>query len=104
MVENLKITHTYSARETKSNYKYQLNEDIISNIVLTPDQITNITFENEKLKGQIKVIKVDSENHEVRIPNVQFEILDKDMNVIETSQTWTGTLCTNLRQTKTVKQ
>ncbi len=87
LIENLKITHTYSARETKSNYKYQLNEDIISNIVLTPDQITNITFENEKLKGQIKVIKVDSENHEVRIPNVQFEILDKDMNVIETLTT-----------------
>ena len=32
-------------------------------------------------------IKVDSENHEVRIPNVQFEILDKDMNVIETLTT-----------------
>lgn len=87
LVENLKVTHTYSARETKSNYKYQLNEDTMSNIVLTPDKITSITFENERLKGQVRVIKVDSDNTEYRISGVTFEILDSNMNVIETLTT-----------------
>lgn len=87
LVENLKVTHTYSAKETKSNYKYQLNEDTMNNIVLTPDKITSITFENERLKGQLRVIKVDIDNTEYRISGVTFEILDSNMNVIETLTT-----------------
>lgn len=87
LVENLKVTHTYSAKETKTNYKYHLTENIMNNIVLTPDQITSITFENERLKGQLRVIKVDADNTEYRIPNVSFEILDSNKNVIETLTT-----------------
>lgn len=83
-IDNLKVTHTYSLTETISNYKYKLNENTITNIVLTPDEITSINFENEKKKGQLKVIKVDTDNTEYRIPNVEFEILDSNMNVIET--------------------
>ncbi len=87
LVENLKVTHTYSAKETKTNYKYHLTENIMNNIVLAPDQITSITFENERLKGQLRVIKVDADNTEYRIPNVSFEILDSNKNVIETLTT-----------------
>lgn len=87
LVDNLKVTHTYSAKEKKSNYKYNLSDNEVSNIVLRPDEITSITFENEKKKGQLKVIKVDAENHEIKIPDVEFEILDKEMNVIETLKT-----------------
>ena len=84
LVEGLKVTHTYSAREIKANYKYKLNENTITNITIKPEEITNITFENEKLKGQVKVIKVDTDNTEYRISGVTFEILDSNMNVIET--------------------
>lgn len=87
LVEGLKVTHTFSAREIKANYKYQLNENTITNITIKPEEITDITFENEKLKGQVKVIKVDTDNTEYRISGVTFEVLDSNMNVIETITT-----------------
>lgn len=83
LIEGLKVTHTYSAKEIKANYKYQLNEETMTNIIIKPNEITNVTFENEKLKGQLRVIKVDTDNIEYRISNVTFEILDSNMNVIE---------------------
>lgn len=87
LVENLKVTHIYSAKEVKANYKYKLNEEMMTNIIVKPNEITHITFENEKLKGQLRVIKVDADNNEYRISNVTFEILDSNMNVIETLTT-----------------
>ena len=83
LIENLKVTHTYSAREVKSNYKYKLNKKTITNIVLNPDNVKNITVENELLKGQIKVIKVDLDDNEIKLEGVSFEILDENMNVVE---------------------
>ncbi len=83
VMDNLKVTHSYSIREVKSNNKYKLNGETITNIILKPDEITNITIENEKKKGQIRVIKVDADNNEVKIEGVKFEILDENMNVIE---------------------
>ncbi len=83
-IDNLKVTHTYSVKETISNYKYKLNEQVVTNIVLTPDEITSINFENEKLKGKMKVIKVDKDNVEYKISGVTFEILDSKGNVVET--------------------
>ncbi len=83
VMDNLKVTHSYSIREVKSNNKYKLNGETITNIILKPDEITNITVENEKKKGQIKVIKVDADKNEVKIEGVTFEILDEKMNVIE---------------------
>lgn len=84
LITNLKVTHTYSIKEVKSNYKYKLNDSPITNIVLNPDKITSITFENEKRKGQLKVIKVDKDDNSVLIPDVEFEILNSNMEVIET--------------------
>ena len=44
---------------------------------VTWNDTTNLQITNEKKKGQIRVIKVDQDNNEVRIPGVTFEIYDK---------------------------
>ena len=45
---------------------------------------TNTTIENELKKSQVKVIKVDKENHEVKLKDVVFDVLDSEGNVLET--------------------
>ena len=52
--------------------------------ILEQDQITELTFENEKKKGQVRVIKVDLDDNEVLLEGVTFEILDEDENVVDT--------------------
>lgn len=61
---------------------YELSEDTQINI--NWNETTRVTIQNELKKGQIKVIKVDAENSEIRIPNVKFEVLDEKDNVLET--------------------
>lgn len=35
------------------------------------------------LKGQVKVIKVDKDNNEVKLEGVEFEVLDENDKVLE---------------------
>ena len=46
------------------------------NILVTEDEIKDITFQNEKRKGQLKIIKVDLDDNEVLLEGVTFDILD----------------------------
>lgn len=41
------------------------------------------TIENELKKGQVKVIKIDQDNNEVKLEGVEFEVLDENDNVLE---------------------
>lgn len=43
-----------------------------------------ITIENELKKGSIKIIKVDSNNNEIRIPGVKFEITNSSGELVST--------------------
>lgn len=43
--------------------------------------------ENEKKKGQIKIIKVDADYNEVKLEGVEFQIIDKNNHIIETIKT-----------------
>ena len=81
---NLNMFDTYTAIETKTNKKYELNTENFENIKVPENDIVKVRITNEKKKGQIRVIKVDADDHEVLLENVRFEILDKDMNYIET--------------------
>lgn len=81
---DLNMFDTYTAIETKTNKKYELNTENFENIKVPENDIVKVRITNEKKKGQIRVIKVDADNHEVLLENVRFEILDKDMNYIET--------------------
>ena len=78
----LPIDSKYTLRETKTKNNYVLsNENKI--VELKQNEITNVTFQNEKKKGQIRVIKVDLDNNEVKLKNVEFEVLDSNGKVIE---------------------
>lgn len=70
-------------REIRTDEYYVLNTEI-KTIELKANDISEIVFENEKKKGQIKVIKVDLDNNEIVIPNVEFNVYDESGNIVDT--------------------
>lgn len=73
--------YTIIERETKKEYK--LTEET-QTVKLEQDEIKNITFENEKRKGQLRIIKVDLDDNEALLEGVTFDILDEDGNIVDT--------------------
>ena len=71
----------YTLKETKTKKEYNLCID--KNIVVKWDETTEVTIENEKKKGQIKVIKIDKDNNEIKLKGVEFEVLDSKNKVVE---------------------
>ena len=67
--------------ETLENYK--LTEEP-QTIELEANEIVDVVFQNEKKKGQIKVIKIDEDNNEVRLEGVEFTIYDESGNEVGT--------------------
>ena len=74
-------TGNYKWIEKETNKWYNLAEDTTTEVVWDKD--TANTIENELKKGQIRVIKVDKDNNEVKLEGVEFEVLDKNGNVLE---------------------
>ena len=74
-------TGNYKWIEKETNKWYNLAEDTTT--VVKWDQDTQNTIENELKKGQIRVIKVDEDNNEVKLKGVEFEVLDENGNVLE---------------------
>ena len=81
--KRLRIDKKYTVVESKTLSNYVLNETP-QTVILTEDQITDVTFENELKKGQIKVIKVDKDNNEVKLEGVEFKVYDEDNNLVDT--------------------
>ena len=81
--KRLPIDQEYRVQETRTLQNYVLTEEP-QTIILKEDQIIDVTFRNEKKKGQIKVIKVDMDNKEVKLPNVEFKVYDEKGNVVDT--------------------
>ena len=72
----------YSIKETKTNEKYILSEEIIE-VKVNEDQTSKLQIENEKKKGQIEIHKVDADNNEYGIKDVEFVILDEKGKIVE---------------------
>lgn len=70
----------YTLRETKAAEGYRTGVD--KKIQIFWNEKLSVFVENEKQKGNIKIIKVDKDNQEVRIANVEFELLDCNMEKI----------------------
>ena len=83
-IKNLR-TGNYLLRETKTNQWYNLSED--TEVQIKWNELTETTVEDELKKGGLKVIKVDKDNNEIKLPNVEFEVLDTNDNVLETIKT-----------------
>lgn len=79
-IENLRIGD-YKLIETKTNKWYNLSDNV--DIKINWDEETTKNIENELKKGQLKIIKIDNENKEVKLEGVEFEVLDKNDNVLE---------------------
>lgn len=79
----LPIDKQYIIKETKTLENYVLLEE--NKIVrLEEENVLDINFVNEKKKGQIKVIKKDADNHEIKLSNVEFKIYDENNNEEDT--------------------
>ena len=84
-IENLRAGEKYKLIETNTNNYYNLAPD--TEITIEKDIDNIVTIENELKKGSVKVIKVDKDNHEVRIPNVVFEVQDENGKTLEIIKT-----------------
>lgn len=79
-IKNLRIG-TYILKETKTNKWYNLAKD--TNIEVKWNETTKVTVENELKKGQVKIVKVDKENNEIKLQGVKFKVMDKNGNTLE---------------------
>jgi len=84
--KELPITSKYIIKETKTNKEYKLSGDTIK-VELEDGETEELIIENEKKKGQIKVIKVDKDNNEIKLEGVEFEILNSKGGVIDKIKT-----------------
>ena len=84
--KKLPIDQTYTVQETKTLENYVLTEEP-QTVILEEDQITDLTFTNEKKKGQVKVIKIDDDNNEIKLEGVEFNVLDESGNIVDTLTT-----------------
>ena len=83
-VENLPVGE-YKVIEKASSKWYNLADEIKLKVKF--NETAETTIVNELKKGQIKVIKVDKENNEVKLKGVKFEVQDKEGKVLETIKT-----------------
>ena len=75
-------TGKYILKEWATKDNYKVGEDIEVEILW--NEATQITVENDRKKGQIEIFKEDKENPDIKLQNVEFNIMDKDKNIIET--------------------
>lgn len=72
----------YYIQEVSTLDDYVLDNQEYS-VYITANNLYQVkTISNEKCNGKIKVIKVDSENHEYKLQGVVFELLDDKKNVL----------------------
>lgn len=83
-IKNLNIGK-YTLKETKTKREYKLCEN--KDIIVEWNTTSNIVIENEKKKGQIKIIKEDKDINEIKLSGVRFQILDKNNKCIEEIET-----------------
>lgn len=79
-IENLR-TGEYKLIEKNTGKWYNLAED--TEVEVEWDTDTDAVVENELKKAQVKVIKVDEENDEIKLQGVEFEVVDENENVLE---------------------
>lgn len=82
----LRIDKEYILKESWNNNKYLIDsqEYIFS---VDDENIVELELENEKIKGSIKIKKVDEENKEIPLNKVKFELYDSNMNLLEELET-----------------
>ena len=87
-IKNLDIGK-YILKETKSQEKYEISLE--QNITIEWWKTLNITIENEKMKGKVKITKISEDDNLITgevagtpIANVKFEIYDDSGKIVDT--------------------
>jgi uncharacterized surface anchored protein len=62
---------------------YILNENEVQ-LELNWGETKKITLENEKKKGSLKIVKVDKDNNEIKLDEVEFELYNENDELIQT--------------------
>jgi len=83
ITKELRVDKKYFVKELSTLDNYVLSNEI-QKVVLEPGEIKTLTFENELKKGQIKIIKVDEYNNEIKLEGIEYSLMDKNNNVLET--------------------
>lgn len=78
-------TGNYIVRETKTNEEYKIGEE--KNVTVKWNEDVELKIENEKKKGQIKIIKRDKDDSTIKLEGVEFEIQDKDEKLVSILKT-----------------
>lgn len=73
---------TIFIKETETNKEYKLLKNEIKSKI-DFNKLNEITIENEKKKGRVEITKIDEENIEIKIPKVEFQIIDSNNNVVD---------------------
>ena len=76
----------YVIQEIKTADNYVISQEAID-VKAIYNETVEITLENELKKGKIKILKVDSENNELCIPDAVFEIYNSNGEVVDTLKT-----------------
>ena len=84
-IDNIR-TGKITIKETKTNNEYVLSKENYY-LEIKHNKTSEITIENEKKKGEIEVYKTDSDNKEIKLKGVEFEVLDSNKNVVDTIKT-----------------
>lgn len=82
ITDRIPIRDEYTVREKETLQEYQLNEESVK-IKLKEDEIKTLTFTNELKKAQIKVVKVDKENHDIKLKDVEFEVYNSKGELVD---------------------
>lgn len=84
----------YKLKEIETNEWYSLAED--TSFTIDKTEILNLTIENELKSGMIKVIKVDEDNHKIKLKDVKFDVyVDRNNNGVAERNEYVDTLITD---------
>ncbi len=78
-IENLSVGNYLAVEVSNPDEKYKMITEPQEKEVLK-DTLVIFEIDNERYKGNLKVIKVDKENHEVKLNGVGFKIKFEDFN------------------------
>lgn len=84
--KSLPINETYYIFESKTLENYVLNTEKIT-VTLKQDEIKDVVFQNEKKKGQIKIIKIDEDYNEIKLQNVEFDVVNSNGEIVDKLKT-----------------
>ena len=63
--------------------EYAINDESMT-VELTENEVTNITIENERIKGKVEITKVDAKDNSKVLEGAKFGLYDENNNLIET--------------------